>query len=151
MSDSSTDQPPGLLLRLIKDQRVAFLLVGGFNTLMGYSLFVLFQHLIGRHIPAGYMVSLVCSYSVGVMIAFFMHRYLVFKVRGQFWLDFVRFVAVNTVGFGLNAVLLPVAVEVMGLQTFVAQGVVTLFVAVASYCGHKYFSFRRQDTSNQPA
>jgi len=37
--------PPGPLLRLIRDQRIAFLLVGGVNTVVGFALFVGLEHI----------------------------------------------------------------------------------------------------------
>jgi hypothetical protein len=64
-------------------------------------------------------------------------------VRGRFWLDLARFTTVNLAGFGLNALLLPIAIVTTGLPPVIAQGGVALVVAVLSYGGHKYFSFRR--------
>jgi len=91
--------PPGLLLRLIKDQRVAFLLVGCFNTVLGWALFAVAQSLIGVHLGRfGYMLSLFLSYAVAIFCAFLLHRTFVFRVRGRFWLDLARFTMVNLLG-----------------------------------------------------
>ncbi|MDT5139671.1 MAG: hypothetical protein QOD58_3933, partial [Mycobacterium sp.] len=32
--------PPGPLIRLIRDQRVAFLIVGAINTVIGFAIFI---------------------------------------------------------------------------------------------------------------
>src|SRR6516165_7545390 len=48
--------PPGPLIRLFKDQRVAFLVVGGINTVVGFGIFIacsqsagqLVEHQIGK-------------------------------------------------------------------------------------------------------
>ncbi|WP_243063526.1 GtrA family protein [Humibacter sp. RRB41] len=136
--------PRGLLLKLVTDQRVAFLIVGAFNTVLGWALFTLAQQLIGVHLGRfGYMVSLYLSYAVAILCAFFLHRYFVFRVRGHFWLDLARFTVVNLAGLGLNTVLLPLVIETTGTAPVIAQGCVALAVAVISYGGHKYFSFRR--------
>ncbi|GAB3385134.1 hypothetical protein GCM10027568_01780 [Humibacter soli] len=133
-----------MLSRIIRDQRVAFLLVGGFNTAFGYAMFVLFQWLFGDSLGRfGYLVSLVCSYAVAIFVAFLLHRYLVFRVRGHFWLDLTRFTLVNLLTLGINAVVLPLVIEVTGAPPVIAQAGVALFSAVASYVAHKYFSFRR--------
>jgi putative flippase GtrA len=89
------------------------------------------------------MLSLFLSYAVAIFCAFLLHRTFVFRVRGRFWLDLARFTMVNLLGFGLNALLLPVAIVTTGMAPVVAQGGVALVVAVLSYGGHKYFSFRR--------
>jgi putative flippase GtrA len=136
--------PRGLLLNVVKDQRVAFLLVGAFNTVLGWILFAIAQHFVGDHLGRfGYMVSLYVSYGISIFCAFLLHRYLVFRVRGHFWLDLARFTLVNLAGLGLNTVLLPLVIETTAASPIVAQGFVALTVAVVSYAGHKYFSFRR--------
>lgn len=139
--------PRSLVLRVVKDERVAFVFVGGVNALLGLGWFVAFQLLFGQHLGRfGYLLSLVCAYAVAIFCAFLLYRYLVFRVRGRFWLDLLRFTLVNCVGFGLNAVLLPAVVETTGARPIYAQAGVTLAVAVISYLGHKYFSFRRAKT-----
>ena len=141
----------GPLLRIIKDQRMAFLLVGGFNTLLGYLLFLAFHGLIGDSLGRfGYMVALVCSYAVGILCAFFLHRYLVFRVRGSALLDLARFTLVNLVNLAINSVLLPLIVESTGARPTYAQILAAVLTAIASYFGHKHFSFRRTKTNHNP-
>jgi len=121
-------------------------MVGGFNTLMGWSLFALFQTLFGNYLGRfGYLVSLVSSYAIGVCVAFFLHRKFVFQVQGNAWIDFSRFVLTNLLGFGINALVLPLLVESTGLDPIIAQAITTMFVAVVTYLLHKHFSFRRSE------
>ncbi|MCL1900692.1 MAG: GtrA family protein [Promicromonosporaceae bacterium] len=142
---AASSPPPGRLLRLLKDQRIAFLAVGAFNTAWQIALFAALEYLFGTGLGRfGYLVWLVVSYAISICTAFLLHRYLVFRVRGQAWLDFVRFVGVNLVGLGLNFALLTLAVEGAGMRPRLAQPPVALAVAIASYLGHKHFSFRRQ-------
>ena len=44
---------------------------------------------------------------------------------------------------GINAILLPVAVEVGGLEPVWAQTLVTTLTVIVSYFAHKHISFRR--------
>jgi putative flippase GtrA len=132
----------GPLLRLIGDQRIAFVVVGGINTVVGLGWFVLVHTLAGSAI--GYMGSLVVAYAFAILTAFVMHRRFVFKVRGQVWLDLARFTMVNLSSLAINAALLPVAVEVVGLPVVPAQVLVTALTVCLSYFGHLWFSFRRQ-------
>jgi putative flippase GtrA len=133
--------PPGILLRLIKDERVAFLLVGGFNTVLGTAWFALFYLLWGHTIP--YPVVLIIAWAVQLPIAFTLHRKLVFKVSGNLLPDFSRYTLVNLVPLLANMLLLPLVVETTPLQPIVAQILVTIVITVATYTGHKFFSFRR--------
>jgi putative flippase GtrA len=130
----------GPLLRLIHDQRVAFLAVGGVNTAIGFGWFVVFHALFGSD---RYMLTLLCAHVCAVSCAFVLHRRLVFRVHGHVWLDLARFELVNLSSLAINAILLPVAVSVLHLQVIPAQLAVTAVTVVMTYTGHKLFSFRR--------
>lgn len=134
-----------LMRRVLRDQRVAYLIVGGVNTVLGYLLFVAFEAAFGERFGRfGYMVSLLCSYAVAIVIAFLLQRTFVFRVTGHFWLDLARFTAINLAALAINSALLPLAVEFARLRPVYAQGAVALITAVITFAGHKYFSFRRR-------
>jgi putative flippase GtrA len=139
---------PGPLFRLVRDQRIAFLLVGGFNTGVGFLLFVLFDIVVGRPVDdlagriVGSLATLACAHVVAVLIAFVMYRRFVFRVRGHVWRDLARFQAVYLVSTGFNALVLPVLVT-LGVHRILAQLMILIVTVAISWFGHKYFSFRR--------
>lgn len=134
--------PDGPLLKIVKDRRLAFLIVGGANTVIGFALFALFEVTIGQ--LWGYMATLAFAHVTSVICAFFLYRHLVFRVRGHFWLDLARFESVYLVAIAVNAVLLPVLVEFAGFAPIVAQGLIVFVTTMISYLGHSRFSFRRR-------
>jgi putative flippase GtrA len=142
--------PPGPLLRLVSDQRVAYLIVGTFNTANAFFIFVV-SHLILGDGFWRYMASLVISHVIGVLCAFVLHRRFVFRVRGHVWLDLARFELVNLAALGFNAVLLPLFVEVVGLPVIVAQVVAGGLAVIGTYFAHLLFSFRRPENSQPTA
>ena len=142
-------RPPSPAARLVSNQKVRFLLVGGFNTVFGYALFAGFYGLIFRAVPFGYMLSLAASYAVAVTAAFFLYRRFVFPVVGRAGRDFVAFLGVNLVAISVNFALLPVLVEILGVYPLVAQAVVVVCTTVISYFGHREISFRRRVVSGR--
>ncbi|BDT86584.1 GtrA family protein [Nocardia cyriacigeorgica] len=141
----SADSPPadpGPLLRLVRRQELAFAVVGGFNTLLGIVLTVAWLTILGDGVPPS--VAVVAAYCVSVVVAFVLHRTLVFRVRGHLLRDFLAFVAVNSGGLLMNVVLLELAVTVLGFPEKPAAVVVMGFVAVVSFFGHRHISFRRR-------
>ena len=132
---------PGRRPLRVADQRVVFVVVGLFNTVVGFGLFTLFQILVGSKF--GYMWSLMLAHITSVLVAFVAHRRVTFDVRGRVLGDLVRFESVYLVGLSVNAALLPLLVEVVGLQVLVAQACVTLVTAVISWLGHSRLTFRR--------
>ncbi|PPF57056.1 GtrA family protein [Clavibacter michiganensis] len=133
---------------LLRDERVAFLLVGGFNTVFAFLLFAGLAATAGRALDAaglpvlGSLVPLAGSYAVAVLVAFALYRRLVFRVRGHVLRDLARFVSVYAVSITLNAVSLPLLVAT-GLPRLVAQASIVVAITLISYVGHRWFSFRR--------
>ncbi|MCR2801719.1 GtrA family protein [Microbacterium sp. zg-Y818] len=134
--------PDGPLLRLVKDRRVAFLIVGVINTVVGFAWFALFDLTIGR--LWGYMITLLFAHVASVLCAFVLYRRFVFRVRGHVWADLGRFELVYLSALAVNAVLLPLLVEFARLQPIVAQAVIVFVTTMISYLGHSRFSFRRR-------
>ena len=131
----------GPLFRIIKDQRIAFLMVGAANTVIGTGWFIAFETLLGDRF--GYITSLLLAHVAAVLCAFVLYRKLVFRVKGHVWLDLARFEVVNLTSLGINLIALPFVVEVIGLEPIPAQLLVTLVTMFVSFFGHKGFSFRR--------
>ena len=134
--------------KILDDERIRFLIVGGFNTVIGLGWFAFFDFVIGDSWGQfGYMASLVFSYVFAIFCAYIMHRHLVFRVFGHFWVDLLRFSLVYAVSFAINVTLLPVFIEFIGFRPLPAQAITLGLVAVLSYFAHRYFSFRRSSTN----
>jgi putative flippase GtrA len=146
--------PPGPLIRLVRDQRIAFLLVGGINTAVGFGIFVACSQVVGHFVDrrfgaiAGALVTIVISHILSVLFAFVMHRRLVFRVEGHVLRDLLRFESVYLTTFGINAVALLVLVE-LGVHRIPAQAIVFVPILLLNYLGHRYFSFRRSPAGTQ--
>ncbi len=133
---------PGPLFRLVRDQRVAFLIVGGTNTAVGTLWFLLFLWLFPRG-PAGYLGALLCAHVAAVLCAFVLYRKFVFKVTGHVWRDLARFETVNLTTLAFNLAMLPVLVEALGWPVLPAQFAIAGVTVVYAWFAHRGFSFRR--------
>jgi putative flippase GtrA len=146
--------PPGPLIRLVRDQRIAFLLIGAINTAVGFGIFVACSQIVGHFVDrrfgaiAGTLVTIVISHILSVLFAFVMHRRLVFRVEGHVLRDLLRFESVYLTTFGINAVALLVLVE-LGVHRIPAQAIVFVPILLLNYLGHRYFSFRRSPAGTQ--
>lgn len=143
-----TSARSGILLRLIKDQRVAFLLVGAANTGVGFVFFIGFDLTVGRFLDrtvnevVGSLGTLACAHVLGVLFAFVMYRRFVFPVTGHVWRDLARFESVYLVSIAINAIILPILVG-FGWNRILAQFSILTITVLISYFGHREFSFRR--------
>ena len=138
----------GLIKRLLADERISFLLVGGINTAFGFGVFIAADYLVGQRVDAaagatlGSLTTLVISHVCAVTLAFVLYRRFVFKVKGHVWRDLARFESVYLVQITINAVVLPILVH-LGFPRIRSQFVILFFTALLSYLGHKFFTFRR--------
>jgi putative flippase GtrA len=132
-----------LMRRLLADQRVRFLLVGGVNTLVGYGVYALLFLFAGGSI--GYLACLYLSYAIGVSVAFVLHRRFTFRVAGsgRVGIDFLRFASVYIVALVINTLALPLLVEAGHVNPLVSQALALVVTTLLSYFGHRFYSFRR--------
>jgi len=131
-----------LAASLLRDQRIRYLAVGGWNTVSSYLLFVVLQIAFGDVVH--YLVLLVVTMVLSTLQAFVLHRSLVFEATEGSWPgQLLRFSQIYAGAFAVNIALLPVLVEVVGLPVLVAQGVLVITVVTASFVGHRRWSFGR--------
>ena len=146
----ATGSTMALTRRILADDKVRFLIVGGINTAVGYAVFALVYGLVLSDVRLGYLVSLVVSYAVAISMAFVLYRRFVFRVTGHVVRDFVAFVGVYAVSISTNALILPLLVEVVGVHPLVAQAVAVVVTTLISYVGHREVSFRRPVVADPP-
>lgn len=147
---ASMSLAPGPLFRLIRDQRVAFLIVGGTNTAIGALWFTLFLWLFSGE-PLGYMSALLCAHVCAVLCAFVLHRRFVFRVTGHVLRDLARFELVNLSTLAFNSAMLPLLVEVFGWPVLPSQFAIAGVTVVYSFFAHRGFSFRRNRSESKRA
>ena len=124
---------------LARSQKVRFLLVGVANTVFGYLLFAGLLLVVGED---SYVLTGVISHLLSTTLSFGLNRTYVFESGGRILLQYLKFQVTYTLILALNLALLIAFVEFLGWPVLVAQAVCLFFVAVSSFLGHKYFSFR---------
>lgn len=132
---------PDVIRRLWGNEQVRFLAVGGLNAVLAYAIFAGMYFLLAEHIH--YMFILVLVTITSNLVSYMNQKFLVFRTRGRFLREFVRFVTVNLSGSGIGFVLFPVAIELLKMDPYVAQALIMVIAVTISYLGHKHFSFRR--------
>lgn len=132
---------PAFVRRLWARKEIRYLLVAGTTQVVYLGVFCL-GLLAGWH----YMIAIGVAQVVTITAAFPAYRTIVFESTGAVRTDFARFLSVWAGGAVAGIVLTPALVELMGLHPFLAQIIAIVVVAVGSFLGHRYFSFRHQAT-----
>lgn len=120
-------------------QKINYVLVGIWNTIFGYSVFVALYFLFGKSVH--YMFIWVVSTVLSITNAHIGFKSFVFRTRGNYLQEYLRFYVVYSGSMVLNLVLLPLCVEMFRITPPVAQAGIICIGAVVNYLGHKHISF----------
>jgi putative flippase GtrA len=132
--------------------KVKFLLVGAWNTVFGYLVFLALDTLFARAFSrryVAYMTAMVLSNLLAIANAYVFHKYVTFKsdVRGRAIIaELLRFFTTYIFTFCMSLGLLPIFVEILNFGPKIAAALVILACTVISWVGHSRFSFGRSST-----
>jgi putative flippase GtrA len=131
-----------MISEFIKRNRefIKFLIVGGWNTLFGYGLFIILFYLPWK---LHYIIVLIISNIIAITNAYICYKFFVFKTRGNYVREYIKFYGVYGVTFLIGLLLLPVFVEVFKIHPVISQGLLLVITIFWSYFGHKHASFKR--------
>ena len=121
-------------------EKVRFILVGGFNTIFGFSFFACLYSFL--HEKLHYLIILIFSNFVSIIVAFFMLKFFVFKTKHNYLKELLRCFITYLAIFFLNSVLLYLLVNLFNQHVLISQLFITLTIVSLSYTGHKHFSFK---------
>ena len=118
-----------------------FLIVGGWNTVFGYAVFVALYALLHRSMHVTGIIAI--TYVIATLNNFLCYKWFVFRTSGRHVREYLRFTMVYVPAFLANLIVLPLALRSLDLNAYVVQAMFTFAVLVISYFGHKYWTFRR--------
>ena len=131
-------------------QVLRYLLVGGFNTCFGYGLFVAFNYLFRSLGVYGSEIASLLSNVIAITAAFLGYKWFVFRTHGNYLREWLRCMSVYGSSMLFSLVMLPPLTLLLRhrfgrtqMASNLAAAILTVVTVIASYFGHKHFSFRR--------
>ncbi len=132
-------------IRLVRahETKVRFLAAGGLNTAFGLAIFPILMWTLG---PRGlhYMVALIISQITSILLAYTTQKFLVFRTRGNYIVEFGKFAIFYLSYCLVNLAVLPLLVEIGRINPIVAQFCFSLLIIVTSYFWHSRVTFKPQ-------
>ena len=132
------------------ETKIRFVLVGIWNTIFSYLVFIALDCLFNLVVSPryfAYMLAAVFTNIIAVTLAYFLHKNFTFKskTKGKSALrEYLRFYMTYIFTTILSLILLPIFVEFLKLDPKVAAGIIMLLLTVVSFISHSLFSFRRE-------
>jgi putative flippase GtrA len=121
--------------------KIAYLIIGGWNTVFGYGTFALLYYFLSDN--THYSIILTLSYIISVTNAYIAYKLIVFKTKGNVIREYFRFYVVYSGAYFVNLLLFPLFINKIGVNPYFAQAVITVFTIMGSYVLHKRFSFKK--------
>lgn len=121
-------------------EKINYVLVGSYNTVFGYGTFVALYYLFGQRIH--YLILAVIAYVLSITNAYVGYKIFVFKTKGNYLKEYLRFYVVYGFSLVLTLILLPIIVETFHISPVFGQAFVIVISVVFNYLGHKHFSFK---------
>ena len=120
-------------------QPVAYMAVGGWNTIFGVGSYALAYYAL--HDRVNYFVLMIPCNVIAITNAFFCYKVFVFRTRGNWLREYLRFYVVYGAAtlFGMGTVVF--LVQVFNLHPVLANVVTSSSTILISFIGHKRISF----------
>lgn len=130
-----------LLTRYLDSNKIRYLIAGIWNTIFGYlcgvGVFLLLEDRL--HII---LIGIIANI-IAISMAFFIYKKYVFKTHGNWVAEYFRCYTVYGFTSVVSIFLIWIAVDVISLNIWLAQGLVLPVVFLISYLGHNLFTFRK--------
>lgn len=134
-------------------QKLRYLLVGGFNTVLAYSILAVLLWIFTR-VNATYGLNydkavvanfaLFVQYVISINVSFLTMRYYVFQSHENWKKEFVKAWSVYVFLYLINAPIMTFLIVFLHLHALVAQALYLIFSTIVTFILHKYYSFRQQ-------
>ena len=127
---------------MLNQKKMRYLLVGGLNTLVGYTIGVGIYKAFYNNLSIVW-IGLI-SNGLSITVSFLSYKILVFKTKGMWLAEYMRSYIVYG-GIALIGIFfLWLFVDKMKISIWLAQALVIGLTVIVSYLGHSRFTFRRQ-------
>src|SRR3989339_210863 len=120
-------------------QKINYLLVGVWNTIFGYGVFLALYFVSKPYVH--YLVPWLVSNILAITNAYVGYKIFVFKTRGNYLQEYLRVYVVYGGSMALNLIYLPLCVEFLRISPPLDQAGWIFVSVIFSYLGHKNYSF----------
>lgn len=121
-----------LKINLVDKKYLWFLIIGGFNTFVGFVLFPLVYWLFIAY-RSHYLMMLTMCHGISVCISYLTNKFWVFRSHGYHSKEFLKFIGFHGMNYLVMIVLMPFLVEHAHLNPVIIQLSLTVIIVLISF------------------
>jgi putative flippase GtrA len=130
----------GQLLAEQHETKIRFVLAGILNTTFGLGTFPVLYFMLAEF-KLHYLVILTISQPICITFSYLTSKFLVFRTKGNYVVEFLKFITFYISYFAVNLLTLPMLVELLHFNPVIAQSLYALLVIASSYFWHSRITF----------
>ena len=115
-----------------------FVLVGLLNTLIGYSIIIMFIFLKFDNYTSNFL-----GYIFGMIVSFFLHKNLTFQIKLFRYYQFFKYLFVFFVSYLLNLFILHILLSIIILNQYLSQLISIFCYSIFLFLNMKLFVFKK--------
>lgn len=119
-------------------EKIRYLLVGGFNTVVGYCIFIFLIFLLKEKMH--YNIILLIQYVISINISYINMKFFVFKTKGNYKKEYIKTFSTYISTYFLNAFLLNLLSNIFNIYT--SQMISLFLITILIYILHKKVNFK---------
>lgn len=134
------------LCRELGNERICYVAVSGWNTLVGSGMFILLYYLLAKNVH--YLAIIVLSHVLCVVNNWMAYRWLVFQSRAPWFPEYIRFNLSSLVVLAFQFFGVWMLVGFLGFHPVISQLALVVMTLVVSYVIHASYSFLPKEDRN---
>jgi len=134
-------------INLLSNQKARYLLVGSYNTVFGYLIFVITFYYFSSTVNHYFLLAI--CHLIGTIHNFFSYSAFVFKPKATALRNYLKFNLVYLLTFLLNIIMFTLLTKVMNWNLYFSQALILALIAVVGYILNKNFSFSNKFNMQQ--
>jgi len=118
---------------------IRFFLIGGVNTVIGYSIFVIATFLIGKE---HYQICVAIQWIISSITSYINQKIFVFGTKGNYLPEYLKCCSTWVLSYFVNAMTMEIFVKYLALNVYISQFISLFIASFVTYVLFKIYAFR---------
>ncbi len=128
----------------MNNEKFIYIIIGGINTLIGYSLFILLDLFFLKIfiLENSYFYANIVARPIAILISYSLHSKFTFKMSIFNFKRLIKFSSGYLIAYILSIILLPILVEYFSIHPWISNFILIVIFGIVNFFYQKYWTFK---------